>query len=466
MGNFNDGYTKMLKDKMEDWGLDKIYEMEDNLQSQEKNGKEIVDYLKDVCCSMPLGLALRRYLCGKFGKELVFKLADGTVRTVGDYKRQGYDIVTEDVEAYVDIFLDLNEKWCPEKMFTKAEARRLIRMTGICTRSKVFELSFALHMNDEDVHKFLTDVLAEQSYNYRNPDEIIAYFCHTHDDINTYADYCRIKAAYEELLKTAEIPEKTVENYTRYAKQVITQGIQTEEVLLNFLVVNTANFRGYSETAYQEFIGLFEKAMKKTKVQSFSNDEYLSYERAETREDLKRRVERINRSVELQEVTNTEQLAKAMLRCIPRATTVRVQNGKEIISNDFIPIYNGENGQKSNKVQTTTLPKEITRNLLMKDRLDDLIRRIKPVERKDLVFLKFYIFSLDLDEKDEYLAEDCQVFMDECNSMLERCGMSRLYPANRFENLVLLSLFAEQPFSMFELIIDNSFVNEPPYETE
>lgn len=461
MGTFNDGYTQMLQEKMEDWGLDKIYEMEDNLQNLEKNEQEIIAYLQDICCSMPLGLALRRYLCGKFGENFIFELSDGTRRAVGNYKREGYDIVTEDVEAYVDVFLDLNNRWCPEEMFSKAEARRLLRMTGSCTRAKVFELSFALHMNAEDVHKLLTDVIAEQTYNYRNPDEIIAYFCHAHDEVNTFADYCRIKAAYEQLLESTELPAERKENYTRYAKVIITEQIHTEEQLLEFLAANAANFKGYSETAYSEFMRLFERAMKNTKIQNLSNEEYLSYDRAETKEALKKRVERINRSVEYQDVTNTEQLARAMLSCIPRATTVRVQNGKEIVSSDFIPIYNGERGQKSKKVQTTTLPKEITRNLLMKDRLDDLIRKIKPVERKDLVFLKFYLFSLELEDKDTYLAEDCQIFMEECNSMLVRCGMSRLYPANRFENLVLLSLFAEQPFAMFEIIIDNSFVNEP-----
>ena len=72
----------------------------------------------------------------------------------------------------------------------------------------------------------------------------------------------------------------------------------------------------------------------------------------------------------------------------------------------------------------------------------------------------------NLQEKEEYSAEDYFVFLEECNDLLVRCGMSRLYPGNRFENLILLSLLASNPFEMFENIIEYSFFNEPQPETE
>lgn len=75
--------------------------------------------------------------------------------------------------------------------------------------------------------------------------------------------------------------------------------------------------------------------------------------------------------------------------------------------------------------------------------------------------MKFYLLSLDLQRKDEYSALDYRVFMDDCNEMLVRCGMSKLYPANLFENLILISLVSLNPFEMFEDIIEASFFNEP-----
>ena len=223
-------------------------------------------------------------------------------------------------------------------------------------------------------------------------------------------------------------------------------------------MANVSNFYGYSETTYNEFISLYIKAS------SFllSSNIKPNFEG----KTLDERIGIIKELIKKDNLINPEQLAKEMLACIPRVTTERIKNGKKIISNDFINIYNGEGGQNSKKIKTTELPKRITMNLPVSDRLWDLIRREKPVDRKDIVFMKFYVFSLYLQEKDEYSAEDYFIFIDECNDLLVRCGMSRLYPGNRFENLIMLSLLASNPFEMFENIIEFSFMNEPKPDTE
>lgn len=471
---FNDGFTDRLISKMSDFE-EMIYDIEDGISSLSENEEEIIEYLKDIRCSMPMGLALRRYLCSKFSDgytenapSVDFSLEDGRKITVRNYTFDDYDILEDDVKEYTDICVYLNEKYNTNAEgvvtlnITRAEFRRLIRSTTVCLRSKMFLLSFALHMNAEEMTKFLTDVLAEQSYNYRAPDEIIAYFCHTHDEVNNYSEFLRIKDEYAKRTVISNPNSVERENYTWYAKIVMTVQISDEQDLYRFLLSNSANFKGYSKTAYNEFMMLYNTALEKTEIQTLSNDEYLTYSEATTAEQLKEREDRINKAIGMQKVTNTEQLARRMLQCIPRATTEKIKSdGKKVVTNDFISIYNGEGGQKNKKVQTTTLPKEITMNLLMKDRLDDLIRQIKPVDRKDLVFLKFYLLSLDLQRKDEYSALDYRVFMDECNEMLVRCGMSKLYPANRFENLILISLVSSNPFEMFEDIIEASFFNEP-----
>lgn len=474
---FNDGFTDRLISKMSNFE-EMIYDIEDGISSLAENEEAIIEYLNDIRCSMPMGLALRRYLCSKFSDgytedadKIEFSLDDGRKIVVRNYTSDDYDILEDDVKEYTDICVYLNEKYNTDAEgnvaldITKTEFRRLIRSTTVCLRSKMFLLSFALHMNAEEMTKFLTDVLAEQSYNYREPDEIIAYFCHTHEEANNYSEFIRIK---EEYAKRADVPNPDNverENYTWYAKIVMTVQVSDEQDLYRFLLSNSTNFRGYSKTAYNEFMFLYNAALEKTEIQTLSNDEYLTDSDATTVEQLKEREDRINKAIGMQKVTNTEQLARRMLQCIPRATTEKNKSdGKKVVTNDFISIYNGEGGQKSKKVQTTTLPKEITMNLLMKDRLDDLIRQIKPVDRKDLVFLKFYLLSLDLQKKDEYSALDYRVFMDECNEMLVRCGMSKLYPANRFENLILISLVSSNPFEMFEDIIEASFINEPTIE--
>lgn len=474
--SFDDNYTKILDTKITDWGLDKIYEIEENITSLDKTEVEIIDYLKDIRCSMPIGLALRRYICTKFGVEtdngFVVDLENGNVFQLKDFRKDDYDLQKDDINDFIEIFRIINSKYNVDKQtnelsldFAKAEIRRLFRSTTYCQRSKMFLLSFALHMNADETEKFLTDVLAEQTYNYRDPDEIIAYYCQSNNSVNSYVDYLRMKDKFAEAVKLSNPEDETEkENYTYYAQSKFEKEINTEEELIAFLVDNIPNFKGYSQTAYNEFMILFNKALEKSKIQTLSNDEYLLGNESTTKQKREEQQERINKAIELKSTTNTEQLAKAMLQFIPRATSKRIKNGKVIISNDFINIKNGKAGQQSKKPQTTTLPKEITMNMLVSDRLDDLISEKKPVTRKDLVFLKFYIFSLDIAEQEEYKQCDYIDFIDECNDMLLRCGMSKLYPANRFENLILLSLLSSNPFEMFENIMEYSFINEPECE--
>ena len=61
----------------------------------------------------------------------------------------------------------------------------------------------------------------------------------------------------------------------------------------------------------------------------------------------------------------------------------------------------------------------------------------------------------------KYSATHAMNFLDECDNMLSRCGMAKLYAANRFDNLVLISLVSSKPYEMFEQIIENSFIHEP-----
>ena len=465
-----DGYTEIMTEKINDWGLDKIYEMEDDIYGLEDRVPEIIDYLKDIHFSMPLGLALRRYICEQYsnGFDTVkqcysFDLPEKVIFT-GDYTSEEYNIETDDVAEYIEIFNYINEKFNTDSNgnltidIPKAEIRRQLRATTGCIRKKMFDLSFALHMNSEYTSKFLTDVLAEQTYNYREPQEIIALFCQSNEEFNSYQKYDELCGLFILKSKDIVIEEKKRAEYTSFARDTITQEIKTEEMLMEFLLANMSNFYSYSETAYNEFISLYIKASSSL----LSMETNMDFEG----KTIEERIDIIKKQIKKDNLINPEQLAKEMLACIPRATTERIKGGKKIVSNDFINIYNGEGGQDSKKIKTTELPKRITMNLPVSDRLWDLIRREKAVDRKDIVFMKFYVFSLYLQEKDEYSAEDYFIFMDECNDLLVRCGMSRLYPGNRFENLIMLSLLASNPFEMFENIIEFSFMNEPKPDSE
>jgi len=491
MGTFNEGYTEKVRVWMDDFS-DRIYEIDDGLASIEENEDAIIEYLCSKRCTLSLGMAIRRYLCTKFGIKqedggYTFVLQDGVAVSVGDYLKEEYDIATDDVKEYTDVFFDLYLKYNPDipiPKFSKAEARRLLRVDGSCQRKKMFEVSFALHVMPEEMNKFLTDVLGEQTYNLRSPMEIIALFCHSREERNSYAEYVLLLSRYDAESGSyfSDAPKRT--NYTLFAGEKMKGSINTEAELFAFLRENYSEFSGVSQTAYDEFIGMYNEVCKRVRYQHALNDDHLRNATFTTVQERLEFEERVNRSNELKKIENSpklaeelgleyvgnpEQFARAVLDFIPRATFIKeTKDGKKTVTTDFISIANGESGQKSKKTQTTKLPKDITMNLLMRDRIDDLLRKKEGVRvsRKDLVFLKYFLFSLDLSEKDEYTLADYLVFKDECDDMLLRCGMSRMYIANRFENLIMLSLLSENPFEMFANIIEYSFINEPKPEDE
>lgn len=491
MNNFDnsfssDNFTEWVEENIEEFS-GKIYDIDDGISSIEDSEEEIIRYLTGIRCSLSLGMAIRRYLCGKFASKTDngyrFVLQDGSEVSVQDYMREDYSIENDDIKEYTSVFYDVYMKYNPDlsiPKFNVAEARRLLRVDSACQRKKMFEISFALHVNPAEMNKFLTDVLAVQTYNYRDPYEIIAYFCHSQEEYNSYAAYIDLVNKYKTQIAKKVGTEEKRSSYTAYAMKEIQTNINSERELFKFLSENQADFIGFSQTAYNEFRLMYDKVCEKVRYQRPTNDDYLHNATFSTVHDREVYEDRVSRSVKWNQIDNSkvlakklgvpfignpEQLAYAMLSFIPRATFKKQQDGKTVVSADFISISNGESGQKSKKVQTTKMPKDITMNLLMRDRLDDLLLQNKQVERKDLVFLKFFLFALHLRETDSYSYVEYLGFKDECNDMLLRCGMSRLYAANRFENLILLSLLSSRPFEMFEDIIEYSFINEPEPES-
>ena len=48
-------------------------------------------------------------------------------------------------------------------------------------------------------------------------------------------------------------------------------------------------------------------------------------------------------------------------------------------------------------------------------------------------------------------------FINDCNALLDKCGMARLYPANAFDNLLMIALRGDVPRDIFDEIFYHSF---------
>ena len=431
-----DGYTTYLIRKMEDYGLSTIWDLEDKMESS--TVQEFVQYLRDSRCTATIGIYIRRLICGKYCEErennYIYTFMNGETCELADYMSPQYNVAEDEVNAYVDVCLDIMNRWNPSMNIKRAEVKRLVKMDGTCSRDKLFDLSFLLHMNACETEKFLVDVLGEQTFNFRVPSEVIAFYCQSHEKENTYVRYQNLCKKYEVMSSNIVSVGASKDNYSRAAKEILSKMIDTESELFHFLMTNMVEFNGHSETAYREYMLMLNEIMEKTYV-------------CGTDETFKK-------------VENMEQLAKVLLACIPRATFYRIRKAGVIAEGDFVPMHNKENADEAEGEVFTLLPKSITGKLLKKELLERKRDRKQEVERKDLIYLRFFLLYLHSD-KGKYTEDDRIEFVNECNDMLLRCGMSPLYVGNRFENLIMCCLYVNNPWEFYEEFFTSTFYNEP-----
>ena len=81
-------YTEQIVAYMSDLE-NRIYDIEDHVSSLDENVTAIISYLNSVHSTLPFGMAIRRHLCGRFGKKTDkgydFVLQDGSKVSTSDF---------------------------------------------------------------------------------------------------------------------------------------------------------------------------------------------------------------------------------------------------------------------------------------------------------------------------------------------------------------------------------------------
>lgn len=455
-----DGYTLKIAKKTEEWLL-KVKQFETDGQALVDNIPAFTEYLSNYRFFTPIGLAIRRFLCEMYGKPCrdknkgyVYVLMDGKEVFTGDHASETYDITKDDVNEYVDIFFDAAYRNNPDMLDyyksqpVRQEVRRLIKSNTDCNRKKIFFIALSIHLDEDQVTKLLNETLSEATYNFRDAEEIIALFCNSHDEFNSYGKYIELCKKYEKIKEnTTDIKSPTKVNYTLSAKKIFEEDIHTEEELLSFLETNIANFTGRSETTLKEWFQLYQAISERIIGKKFSGFNY--------EEESDTWSQKAETGIKKEVLANPEFFARNMLEyVIPRENYETTRKGQSVIASDFVSVSTGS----GTKEKTTLMPKQVIENMPFSDRLWDIIRQKKTVERKDIIFLKFFLLACTVEDDGYEPTTDSIDFIKECNSILANCGMAGLYPGNRFENIVLLSLMTEDPYIRFSDLIYESFI--------
>lgn len=332
------------------------------------------------------------------------------------YERAGLEEpfaeVTQDI--YRDIVVEsFKETYTPKSMNpTSTKLSSLVNNwlnQASVKRETVFLLGFGLRMSTEDVSDFLTRVLREQDFDFKNPDEVIYWFCYFHH--LGYHKAEEYKEKFQELLP--------VENNSE-ASMIYRGGLclDTEKRLFEYLAYIKAGCddpMSEKSQAFQEFMKLYQHA-KKIIAAMYQKDE----------EEKER-----NKKWHAEDITPSD---------------------VEKVICSGIPINKMGNLKK---MSASILAKHFSQKRFSRQRITSILNHKIPVERFDLITLEFFIVSQEMGEEDPYVRY--HHFLEEIQPILQKCGMSEIYIVNPYECFLLMCLLTDCPLAVFADIWEMSY---------
>ena len=324
--------------------------------------------------------------------------------------------VTQDI--YRDIVMEsFKETFTPKSMNpTSTKLSSLVNNwlnQASVKRETVFLLGFGLRMSVEDVSDFLTRVLREQDFDFRNPDEVIYWYCYFRQ--MGYHKAEELKQMYMELPPDDHYKDAALVYSGRLC-------LDTEEKLLQYLAHLKAGVEdpmSEKSQAFQEFLKLLKKA-KEIIASMYQKDE-----------------EEKNRGK------------------VWKSSDITPSDVEKVICSG-IPINKMGNLKK---MSASILARHFSQKRFSRQRISSILNHKMPVERFDLITLEFFIVSQEMADEDPY--NRYHHFLEEIQGILHRCGMSEIYIVNPYECFLLMCLLTDCPLAVFADIWEMSYEETP-----
>jgi hypothetical protein len=371
---------------------------------KDEDAETILNHLENNIRLIPFGDYLKRYIYLKAMME-------------GDYREI-------DIREYQNIIVNsFAENYTP-KSFSEtsakigALAKNWLSQASV-NRSIVFLLGFGLNMCAEDVSDFLTKALRERDFNFKDPEEIIYWYCFSNG--YKYRKMLTLKQQYE-MLEPA--PYISVNGNKTIGARNIVREINDDDMLLHYLAGIKDNIpaTSLSTTSWQWFSELYQKC--KSLIAGFYNADEQERQEINT-------ADKGSHKIWSSEDINEGDVEK-ILCC---GTPVNVSGNLE-------------------KMSASKLSKYFTNKRFSRQHIAALLTKSAAVDRFDLITLNFFLFSQEYegDNKNRYIA-----FADSTNEILNDCMMGELYVANPYECFLLMCILSDCPLATYADVWEMSF---------
>lgn len=407
---------------------ERFYDTVDLKKFKDDEPEVIFEFLKKQMRLIPFGDFLKRYIYERARFLCQFDEVE----------------LTEYQELILGSFKDNNAPKSFRETSSKlsALAKNWLTQSSV-NREVVFLLGFGLHMTVNDVSEFLTKALRERDFNFRDPFEVICWYCYKNGF--QYAKMDQLMREYESVSEAGQAlysADSTLPLKISFSK------VKNDEELLGALsrINPKGNKRGFSVTAKKRFDELYLKA-RAIIAGCFNDDET---------ENVSQRVSQAAARLSRSEQYPDEVKAKMLDEIRSRRKVWTPDMISEADVEKFLCC--GVPFDKSGnllKYSVSELAKHFENKRLSRHHIRDILNTNCSVDRFDLITLNFFILSQDesiTNNKVRFLR-----FVDETDLLLTECSMGRLYMANPYDCFLMMCVLTDYPLGTYADVLELSF---------
>ncbi len=407
---------------------DEFYSVVDKKDFKENDAESIYKYLNNRTKIISFSDYLKRYILKKMNINA--------------------DIGQFDIRFYQNYIINSFNNNSAPKSFretstkTSAITKNWLTQTSV-KRDVIFLLGFGLDMTVDEVSYFLVNVQKEHDFNFKNPFEIICWYCYSR------------KLKYPEFLRLMDLYSNNSEQKDEYdfdstiAIRDIFYGIKNENDLMhslqNLKIENGG--KSFSTTSKLYFDNLYNK-IRKIIADQYNEDEIIAAE---------------NKAKDyMQKMSNSDKISieEKVFRAEIIKKSARSYMFSDITEADVEKVLccGTPFDEKGNllKYSYSTLSDQFENKRMSRKHLRDIILGKTEIERFDLITMNFYIYAISEETNNNKRYID---FVNDTNSILKDCYMGEMYVANPYESFLMMCMLTDYPMGTYCDVIELSFDN-------
>lgn len=411
--------------------LESMYDTVDDVYFRDKDAELIYSTLECRIKTIPFCDYLKRY---------IYQRAELT----GDYAEipiKDYQIIIR--EAFSENHTPASFRQVSSKL--SALSKNWLTQQTV-KRNIIFLLGFGLHMSVDDVNRFLTVVLREQGINFKDPFEIICWYCYKNG--YNYLKFEKLWQAYQETPANAVDVGAIYSEYTIGFRRSAGAIYDDITLLAHLSKLKTDDcVSKISVTSQKYFEKLYDDA------RDIVAEMYNSSEEEKNSLMVERYINQLGRNDCLYDYDKQRRIQKKRSERYVFSRDDITPGDIERVICSAIPLDGHGNLMP---IRESKLNEHFSGKKLSRQRLNDILSHDTQIERFDLITLNFFIYSQRIDAYPERKIRYMH-FVDSTNEILENCSMGELYVTNPYECFILMCILSDDPLGTYADVWEKSF---------